>query len=63
MFHDFKQAVEEMISNSQEYVDGFISLDKDVWDRFIQEYNVCFVEPEDDEEYQDYSSPWERGEL
>lgn len=54
MFHDLKDSFDIMIENAAEEVDGFISIDKWAFDNFVREYNLCFVEPEDDEDWQAY---------
>lgn len=51
MFHDFQKAYREMLKNASHIVDRdgiHISFPEGLFARFEQEYNLCFVEPEDD---------------
>lgn len=54
MFHDLKKAfkkVQEDIAVISSRNKKVIMLES-VWKEFEQEFNICFVEPEDDEEHQ-----------
>ena len=66
MFHDLKQAIDEVTFEADTLdcplSDDFVAVSREAIERLRAEACVCFVEPEDDQEYQDYSSPWERGE-
>lgn len=51
MFHDLQTAYKEMLKKASHIVDRdgiHISFPEDLFARFEQEYNLCFVEPEDD---------------
>lgn len=51
MFHDLKAAYREMLKKATHIADNdgvHISFPEDLFARFEQEYNLCFVEPEDD---------------
>lgn len=51
MFHDLKAAYKEMLKSASHIVDRngtHISFPESLFERFEQEYNLCFVEPEDD---------------
>lgn len=51
MFHDLKVAYNEMLKKATHIADNdgvHISFPEELFARFEQEYNLCFVEPEDD---------------
>lgn len=51
MFHDLKDAWKEVLKNASHIVYGdevSISIPADVFGLFEQEFNICFVEQEDD---------------
>jgi hypothetical protein len=51
MFHDLKDAWKEVLKNATHIVYGdevTISIPADVFALFEQEFNICFVDPEDD---------------
>ena len=51
MFHDLKNAYREMLKKASHIVDSdgiHISFPAEEFSKFEQEYNLCFVEPEDD---------------
>jgi hypothetical protein len=51
MFHDLKNAYQEMLNKASRIVDNdgiHISFPEHLFSKFEQEYNLCFVEPEDD---------------
>jgi hypothetical protein len=66
MFKDLKQSIEQVIFDATvldcPLSDDFVVVSRESLEALENEFKVCFVEPEDDPEYQDYSSPWERGE-
>ncbi len=53
MFHDLKKAFEKVQDSlqTQAGIIGYV-IDEKSWDEFEREFNICFVEPEDDEEHQ-----------
>ena len=53
MFHDLKKAFEKVQDSlqTQAGIIGYV-IDEKSWDELEQEFNICFVEPEDDAEYQ-----------
>ena len=63
MFNDLKKAFqrvqENLITtpvegheNPQLLIRNDCVIDESIWREFEQEFNICFVEPEDDEEHQ-----------
>jgi len=66
MFGDLKSAIEAILFDAATLdcplSDDFAAVSRESLDALEAEYKLCFVEPEDDEEFQEYSSPWERGE-
>ena len=66
MFHDLKKAIETVIFDGATLdcplSDEFVVVSRESLEALENEFKVCFVEPEDDLEYQDYSDPWECGE-
>ena len=56
MFHDLKKAFKKVQENLLiEYVedgDDEYIIDESSWREFEREFNICFVEPEDDVEHQ-----------
>ena len=51
MFHDLKEAYTDLLKSASHIVDTdgvHISFPEKAFARFEQEYNLCFVEPEDD---------------
>ena len=56
MFHDLKKAFKKVQENLLiEYVedgDDEYIIDESSWRAFEREFNICFVEPEDDVEHQ-----------
>jgi len=53
MFNDLKKAFEKVQDSlqTQAGIIGYV-IDEKSWDELEQEFNICFVEPEDDEEHQ-----------
>lgn len=53
MFQDLKKAFSKVQDSlqTQAGIIGYV-IDEKSWDELEQEFNICFVEPEDDEEYQ-----------
>ncbi len=53
MFHDLKKAFNKVQDSLQMQagVIGYV-IDEKSWDELEQEFNICFVEPEDDVEHQ-----------
>jgi hypothetical protein len=54
MFQDFKNAFHEMVSQQSEISTSqgdHVVFPKKLFDQFQQEFNICFVEPEDDQQY------------
>jgi len=54
MFHDLKKAFEK-VQEDLVVISGWndkIIVRESVWKEFEQEFNICFVEPEDDAEHQ-----------
>ena len=56
MFHDLKKAFKKVQENLLiEYVedgDDEYIIDESSWREFEREFKICFVEPEDDEEWE-----------
>lgn len=51
MFHNLKKAYQEMLKRATHTADNngvHVSFPEELFARFEQEYNLCFVEPEDD---------------
>jgi hypothetical protein len=62
MFHDFQKAYREMLKNASHIVDRdgiHISFPEGLFARFEQEYNLCFVEPEDDVMFRSWQNNYE----
>lgn len=57
MFHDLKAAYDEMMKHSHR--DTCVAIPAELFLKFEQEYKLCFVEPEDDEEFQDWQNEGE----
>ena len=53
MFQDLKKAFSKVQDSlqTQAGIIGYV-IDEKSWDELEQEFNICFVEPEDDDEYQ-----------
>ena len=53
MFHDLKKAFAKVQDSlqTQAGIIGYV-IDEKSWDELEQEFNICFVEPEDDAEHQ-----------
>lgn len=53
MFNDLKKAFEKVQDSlqTQAGIIGYV-IDEKSWDELEQEFNICFVEPEDDVEHQ-----------
>ena len=56
MFNDLKKArkkvQEDLVVISDLSKKKKVVISESVWKEFEQEFNICFVEPEDDEEHQ-----------
>lgn len=55
MFEDFKNAYYEMMNHASEISTSHgdhVVFPKRLFEHLDREFNICFVEPEDDEEYQ-----------
>jgi len=62
MFHDLKNAYKEMLKRATHIVDNdgvHISFPEDLFARFEQEYNLCFIEPEDDYLFRNWQDNYE----
>jgi len=62
MFHDLKNAYKEMLKRATHIVDNdgvHISFPEDLFARFEQEYNLCFIEPEDDHLFRNWQDNYE----
>lgn len=62
MFHDLKRAYQEMLKHASHIADDsglHISFPEDLFARFEQEYNLCFVEPEDDVSFRSWQKNYE----
>lgn len=62
MFHDLKNAYREMLKKASHIVDRdgvHISFPAEEFSKFEQEYNLCFVEPEDDHLFQSWQDNYE----
>lgn len=61
MFHDLKNAIEQVIFDAATLdcplSDDFVAVSRESLEALENEFKVCFVEPEDDEEFQEYISP------
>lgn len=53
MFNDLKKAFEKVQDSlqTQAGIIGYV-IDEKSWDELEQEFNICFVEPEDDVDHQ-----------
>lgn len=61
MFHDLKDAWKEMLAYCVHTVDQngiHVSFPEKVFYNFEQEFNICFVEPEEDVSFQNWLSPY-----
>jgi hypothetical protein len=53
MFHDLKKAFKKVQEDLVHLpLNKKVVVLESVWKEFEQEFNICFVEPEDDEEHQ-----------
>lgn len=62
MFHDLKLAYKEMLKKASHIVDNdgvHISFPEDLFARFEQEYNLCFIDPEDDHLFRSWQDNFE----
>lgn len=62
MFHDLKLAYKQMLKKATHIVDNdgiHISFPEDVFAKFEQEYNLCFIEPEDDHLFRGWQDNYE----
>lgn len=62
MFHDLKNAYKEMLKRATHIAnsDGVhISFPSDLFERFEQEYNLCFVEQGDDHLFKSWQNNYE----
>tara|TARA_B100002019_G_scaffold131528_1_gene112984 strand:- start:975 stop:1178 length:204 start_codon:yes stop_codon:yes gene_type:complete len=62
MFHDLKNAYREMLKKASHIVDNdgvHISFPEEEFSKFEQEYNLCFVEPEDDHLFKSWQENYE----
>jgi hypothetical protein len=62
MFHDLKNAYREMLKKASHIVDRdgvHISFPTEEFSKFEQEYNLCFVEPEDDHLFRSWQDNYE----
>lgn len=62
MFHDLKNAYQEMLKKASHIVDSdgiHISFPEEEFSKFEQEYNLCFVEPEDDHLFKSWQENYE----
>ena len=62
MFHDLKDAYKEMLKKASHIVDRdgiHISFPAEEFSKFEQEYNLCFVEPEDDHLFKSWQENYE----
>lgn len=62
MFHDLKNAYREMLKKARHVVDSngtHISFPEELFLKFEQEYNLCFVEPEDDHLFRSWQENYE----
>jgi hypothetical protein len=62
MFHDLKNAYQEMLKKASHIVDNdgvHISFPEELFSKFEQEYNLCFVEPEDDHLFRSWQENYE----
>jgi hypothetical protein len=69
MFHDLKNSWKEVLKNTTHIVCGdevTVSIPSEVFNLFEQEFNICFVEPEDDamfKAWQDTPLFYKQGEI
>jgi hypothetical protein len=62
MFHDLKNAYREMLKKATHIADSdgiHISFPEELFSKFEQEYNLCFVEPEDDHLFRNWQDNYE----
>jgi hypothetical protein len=62
MFHDLKDAFSKMMiacSHATDSRGSSISFPEELFDRFEQEYKICFVEEEDDVAFQGWQDEYE----
>lgn len=67
MFTDLKMAIGEVLFDAATLdaplSDDFVVVSREHIEALEAEYKLCFVEPEDDDEWQDFTSPLEEGET
>jgi hypothetical protein len=62
MFHDLKNAYQEMLKKASHLADNdgvHICFPEELFARFEQEYNLCFVEEEDDHLFRSWQENYE----
>jgi hypothetical protein len=61
MFHDLKDSFLELIKNGSHTYYGnagvHISFPEELWERFEQEFNLCFQEEEEDPFFERWQDP------
>jgi|19_taG_2_1085344.scaffolds.fasta_scaffold27487_3 hypothetical protein len=62
MFHDLKEAYQEMLKKHTHVVDDngvHITFPEELWSAFEQEFMVCFIEEDDDVMFQRWQDGYE----